>query len=429
MKKLSLMLLLLPFIANGQIINTVFGPSDTLSCSGWGSSIAIDHSGNYYISEECNEAVYKVTPSGALTLFAGNGSYGYNGDGIAATAASLYEPMGVAVDASGNVYIADMGNERVRKVNTAGIISTIAGVSGPGPDIGGFGGDGGPATAAQLSQPAAVFVDNIGDVFIADGDNSRIRKILPFGIITTVVGGGASLGDGGPATEAQLAEPIALTMDAAGNMYICDGFGGNRIRKVSTTGVITTVAGTGSAGYNGDGIAATSAQLSVPRGIAMDANGNLFIADNIHGRIRMVDAAGIITTIAGTGTGGFSGDGGISTMAEINSGNVAIDGSGNLIITDFGNRRIRKVALAALGIGNTNNTASVKLYPNPTTAIVNIQSTNQPINKILITNLLGQTVFAGNYHADRVQVNVANLPTGVYFVKVNGIYDQKFLKE
>jgi len=429
MKKILLLLLFLPFIAHAQIITTIVGPSDTLNCDGWGSSIAIDHSGNYYISEECYNTVYKVTTSGEVILFAGNGTYTYSGDGGPATAASLYEPMGVAVDGSGNVYIADMGNERVRKVDTTGVITTIAGVSGPAPGEGGFGVDGGPATAVQLSQPGAVFVDNIGDVFIADGDNGRIRKILPFGIITTVVGGGSVLGDGGSAIGAQLSEPMSMAVDAAGNMYICDGFDGNRIRKVNSAGTISTIAGTGTAGYNGDGIAATSAQLNIPRGVAVDRSGNVYIADNNSGRIRKVDPSGMITTFAGTGNRGFSGDGGPASMAEINSGNIAIDGAGNLIITDFGNKRIRKVDMAALAVTNVYSHASIKLYPNPASTSLTIISTDQNIRQVTITNLLGQPVYTCSNNTDQVQVNVERFPTGVYFVKVNNIDVQQFVKE
>ncbi len=310
--------------------------------------VAADGSGNLYIADTWNNRIRKVdAATGIITTIAGGGSA--LGDGGPATSAQLDFPHGVAMDASGNLYIADWNNHRIRKVDAAGNISTVAGT---GTVPGDYSGDGGAATAAQLDQPSDVAVDASGNLYIADSDNNRVRKVdAATGIITTVAGTGTGgfSGDGGPATSAQIRYPGSVALDASGNLYIAAN---HRIRKVDTAGVITTVAGTGTQGYSGDGGAATSAQIRYPSSVALDASGNLYIADGNH-RIRKVDAStGNISTVAGTGVQGFSGDNGPATSAQFNwPSGVAVDASGNLYIAD-GNNRIRKVD-AATGIITT----------------------------------------------------------------------------
>jgi sugar lactone lactonase YvrE len=299
--------------------------------------VAVDTLGNLYIAEEGGHRVRKVGANGIITTFAGNGIEGYSGDGGPATQARLRHPADVAVDPLGNVYIVDTGNGRIRKVDLNGIITTVAGNG-----ISGYSGDGAPATQAQLRSPSRVAVDTLGNLYIADLGNDMIRKVDTNGIITTVAGS-REYGDGGPATEANLFMPTGAAMDACGNLYIADNYR-HRVRKVDADGIITTVAGNGIDGYSGDGGLATEAQLYYPSGIAVDTLGNLYIADSSNYRVRKVDANGIISTFAGNGDWGYSGDGGPAAQAQLDHPlDVAVDALGNVYIADAGNNRIRKV--------------------------------------------------------------------------------------
>ena len=319
-------------------------------------AVALDSTGNLYVADQLNQRVRKVDTAGIITTVAGNGSTLFGGDGGAATGASLWEPSGVAVDAAGNLYIADNRHHRIRRVDGAGIIMTIAGNG-----VAGYSGDGGVATAASLYFPVGVAIDSAGILYIGDRLNARVREVDVAGIITTVAGNGSTTfsGDGGPATEATLADPHDVAVDGAGNQYIADTVN-HRIRRVSPAGIITTVAGNGVQGSGGDGGVATMASLSNPWGVTVDASGNLYIADRNNHRIRRVDTAGIITTVAGSGSLGFGGDGGVATSAMLNFPNsVAVDGSGNLYIADTGNRRIRKVDTAGIITTVAGNGAAV----------------------------------------------------------------------
>jgi hypothetical protein len=297
-------------------------------------SIAVDSAFNLYIADTYNQRIREVLSNGAIiATVAGNGTAGYSGEGPATTVQLNY-PEGVAVDAAGNLYIADTNNNRIRKVSN-GAMTTVAGNG-----TAGYSGDG-QATSAQLNYPGGVAVDAAGNLYVADTNNNRIREVSS-GVITTVAGGGASFGDGGPATGAQLFNPYGVAVDAAGNLYIADS-GNSRIRKVSN-GIVTTVAGNGTQGFSGDNGAATSAQLSNPYGVAVDSAGNLYVADSGNSRIRKV-TNGTIATVAGNGTQGFSGDNGVATSAQLNNPfGVAVDSIGNLYIADSGNSRIRMVS-------------------------------------------------------------------------------------
>ena len=268
------------------------------------SQVALDQDQNLLISDSLNNRIRQMNAkTGVIEIIAGSGNAGFDGDEGPATGASLNRPTGVAVDSSGNLFISDMFNRRIRRVDAGEAISTIAGVGSMG-----FGGDQGPATHTLVYQPAAVALDRAGNIFIADLGNQRIRRVdVDTGAITTVAGTGQEGfgGDGGPATEARLANPSGVAVDAAGNLYIAD-WDNHRIRRVdAVSGLISTVAGAGENGAGGDGGPATRAQLSSPRGVAVDDDGNFYIADTGSDRILRVDAAtGIISTVAGSGKAG-----------------------------------------------------------------------------------------------------------------------------
>src|SRR5450759_2176659 len=244
--------------------------------------MAMDSAGNLYIADQNNHAIRKVDANGFITTVAGNGTQGYSGDGYPATSAQLNHPARVAVDRVGNLYIADTLNNRIRKVNLSGTITTVARSGTPG--IPGYSGHNGQATKPHISFPWGVAMDSAGDLYIADYGNHVIRKVDTNGIITTVAGNGTAgySGDGYSGTSAQIYDPNDVAVDSAGNLYIADGYINNRVRKVYTSGIITTVAGSGTpgiAGYSGDSGPATSAQLNGPFGVALDSAGNLYIAD------------------------------------------------------------------------------------------------------------------------------------------------------
>lgn len=273
---------------------------------------------------------------------------GFVGDGGAATHASFQFAIGVIQDHSGNTYVTDEGEQRIRKISSTGIISTYAGNG-----IAGFSGDGGLASSAQVNAPLGITLDPAGDLVFADAGNNRVRKITPAGIISTIAGNGTAgySGDGGPATSASLNVPWGVVYDSAGNLYISDRLN-YVIRRVDTSGIITTYAGNGTVGYCGDNGPATSACLNVPRGLATDSHGNLYIADGLNHRIRQVTSSGIITTIAGNGQSGFSGDGGQATSAAIGNPRAVAFKSGVLYIANAGQSRIRNVTIST-GIINT----------------------------------------------------------------------------
>jgi sugar lactone lactonase YvrE len=301
---------------------------------------AMDGAGNFYFSDSDNNRIREITPEGVISTYAGNGTAGFSGDGGAATSAELSGPLGIAFDNAGNLYIADSGNERVRRVTPLGIISTIAGNGTPG-----YNGDGVAATGAELNNPNGIVADTSGNIYIGDYFNNRVREVNTAGIISTVAGNGTGgySGDGGLAINAEVDWPAGLALDTSGDIYIADD-NNSRVREVNQAGIISTIAGTGYGGYNGDGIPATSAELYAPDRLAIDGAGNVYISEYGNNRIRKVNTSGIISTVAGTGIAGFSGDGGLATSAEINiPRGITVDQNGNLYISDADNSRIRKV--------------------------------------------------------------------------------------
>ena len=329
------------FAGTGVVGSSGDGGAATSAQLNYPNGIFAGTSGIVYIAASGNNKIRMVSSAGIITTFAGTGTAGSGGDGGAAISAQLSYPFGVSVDISGKMYIADQGNQKIRMVTTAGIITTIAGTG-----IIGSTGDGGAATSAKLNNPFEVSVGTSGNVYIADYSNFKIRMVTSAGTITTIAGTGilGSSGDGGAATSAQLGYLQGVLVDISGNVYIAD-LNNNKIRMVNSAGIITTFAGTGIGGSSGDGGAATSAQLNGPVWVSVDISGNVYIVDQVNYKIRMVTSAGIITTLAGTGTKGSNGDGGAATSAQLNIPNaVSVDILGNVYIADTYDHKLRMVA-------------------------------------------------------------------------------------
>ncbi len=381
--------------------------------------VAVDAAGNIYIADTDDNCIRKVSAcTGIITTVAGNGSEGYSGDGGAATATGLFFPSGVAVDAAGNLYIADTYDQRIRKVSAStGIITTVAG-NGDG----GYSGDGGAATEAGLFYPSGVAVDAAGNLYIADTFDNRIREVsASTGFITTIAGNGSPgySGDGGAASAAGLYYPQSVAVDAAGNIYVADTYN-QRIREILTSSrIIITIAGNGSPGYSGDGGAATAAGLFYPSGVAVDSAGNLYIADTDDHRIREVSAStGIITTIAGIGSEGYSGDGGAATAAGLDyPEGVAVDTAGNLFIADAENNVIRAVSSGLVATLQTVSQAGTTLVTTPSSTIVTLDST--------APTLSDSAVLSGGYYETGTIIftlyyNGGTTPVDTETVTVNG---------
>ena len=363
------------FEARGQNISSVAGTghggyngdekiATTAELHGFAGGVFDDH-GNMYIADYYGQRIRKIDKEGIIHTIAGMGRPGFGGDGGPATEAKLFGPCSVALDKQNNLYFCDNYNQRVRKINLAdGTISTIAGTGS-----GGFNGNGGPAIVAQVQSPMGIAVDQSGNVYFSDCDNNCIRKINTQGIISNYAGnayghgtgGGGFWGDGKAAANAELNHPKGLAIDAGGNLYFADCFN-HRIRKVSSNGIISTVAGEGASGFLGDEGAAINALLNYPNDVAVDRQGNLFICDHTNNRIRVVNNHGIITTIAGTGDKGFSGDGGPAKKALLaNPSFVTVAPDGNLYIGDNDNERIRMVDLNMPNASNHSVSPIIKM--------------------------------------------------------------------
>jgi uncharacterized protein (TIGR03437 family) len=359
------------------------------------TGVTVDRNGNLYIVEagigsgtglaRGDFKIYKVNSQGIITTFAGSGQSSYSGDGGQALRAQLNAPAGVTVDSAGNIYIADTINDRIRVVALNGAISTAAGTG-----VHGFLGDSTSPLTAQMKSPSGVAVDSLGRIFIADTDNSRVRRVDPGGNIATIAGNGNAsyFGDGLQARSASVNHPEGVAVDSAGNVYVADTLD-NAIRKITTDGVITTVAGFGTPGFSGDGGPATKAALDHPRGVAVDAAGNIYIADTGNNRVRKVDFLGNITTvadrlsgprgvavdrngvlyiadtghnqvlrdnviIAGNGACCYSGDGDFATAARLNGpAGISVDAAGSVYVADAGNNAVRVLRPVSANIGLT----------------------------------------------------------------------------
>lgn len=389
--------------------------------------LAYDAAGNLYVADSRNHRIRKIDTGGIITTFAGTGVTSYSGDGGPATAAEMSYPESIAFDAAGNMYFSDHWDACVRKIDAAGIITTVAGTG-----VYGYSGDGGPATAAMLDNPCHVQLDGAGNLYICDWVNARVRKVNNAGIITTIAGNGTASfsGDGGPATAAGM-RPSSTLIDAAGNILVCDGVN-RRVRKIDAAGTITTIAGGGGDGYSGDGGPATAAQFRYMAGMVFDASGNLLVADQSNNVVRKIDAAGMISTIAGTGTDGYSGDGGPATAAQFRFPTMmTISPTGQLLVSDLQNNRVRRLDMPGSVTtveGKLDLHKGITLSPNPNKGDFTIAgywpNANGNVISVSITNMTDQVVYVGKVTARNGDIGSFihlddKLAIGVYVLKLS----------
>ena len=431
MKQLLLFLLVCyAFGVRGQVITTVAG-CGTVGCpigdggpaTGAATNAdnggAFDKFGNFYFTEILGCRVLKVTPGGIISTVAGTGSCGYSGDGDFATVAKLNTPTAVILDSLGNIYIDDGNNFRIRKVDiVSGKISTIAGTG-----IGGYNGDGIPATDAQIWLVEDMCFDKLGNIYLADHYNYRIRKINSSGIISTIAGNGVfsstGIGDNGPATSAGFNLIYGITCDTYGNIYVSDRNCG-RVRKVDLAGRINTIAGNGNFTYGGDGNLATNSQI-VPGRLTFDNNGNLIIGDVYNLKIFKIDDNGKMRTLAGNGMTGYNGDGEPATAASIDyPAGITYDTCGNLFISESSNKRVRKVTFnpppcSYLVVKDDFEPNIILVYPNPGTSEVNINNLKSTTQYHLY-NMLGATLMQGTLKPGNNTLPLKALQPGIYML-------------
>ncbi len=381
------------------------------------AGVYVDGAGNLYFADQGNNCIRKVNSSGIISTVGGNNNGGFSGDGGQATAAEISSPQGIFADRFGNIFFTDFFNNRVREINTSGVINTLAGLG-----VNSYSGDGGPASVAELNAPSGVVTDTLGNVYIADEANNRIRMINTSGIINTFAGNGtgAYSGDGGQATDAEIDNITGVAIDANQNIYIAD-LGNDVIRKVNTSGVISTVAGiAGIFGFSGDGGQATAAELSSEvTGVCVDGLGDIYIGD--YYRVRMINTSGIINTVAGNGVANYSGDGGPATAAELDYAfSVTADINGDFWFGDVFNNRVRKVTSVLTGVASISPTnIGVNLYPNPNNGRFTIEwSVVSGQSSVEVFNVLGKEVLRTTLNPSTTQLDMNKQATGIYLYKI-----------
>ncbi|HWY98114.1 MAG TPA: T9SS type A sorting domain-containing protein, partial [Bacteroidia bacterium] len=414
--KLTLLLSFLIFnlsLSNAQTITTMIGNGIKGSNGNGGQAtsaqietpvrVIIDKSGNFYVTEPDYNDIRKINKSGVISLFKNGFNY----------------PTDLSIDDSGNIYLMDAGNYEVKKINTSGTITVIAGNGTAGNS-----GNGGKATAANIDC-GGISVDDSGNIYIAQSQQNNIRKINRKGIISTIAGNGINgfSGDGGPATNAEFSTPVDATVDSKGNIYIADE-GNSRIRKIDKSGIITTIAGNGIAGYSGDGGPADSAELSSPNAPALDANGNIYFSDLMNNCIRVISSStNIITTVTGNGTAGYIGDNGSATSAELTTpASVTIDSIGDMYIADYGNSVVRMVKKGLLNSINQFASNSVcNIFPNPSNGNFTI-TMDRIISKsqIEVYNILSEKVYTEALRQDQGdnKIDLSGQLPGIYLYRI-----------
>lgn len=425
LKGILLLLCLSPFSVSAQIITTVTGNGSYASSGDGGlaidatlfpADVAFDKMGNLYIADGGNRIRKIDAATGIINTIAGNGIAGFSGDGDSATLAMIDHPQALVVDTFGNVYYSDLFQNRIRIISPDGIINTYAGNG-----IQGFSGDSGLAIAAMINNPLGITLDKFGNLYFTEG-SQRIRKVSKTGIITTVVGNGnlGFGGDNGIATAAMVHNPHGIAVDDTGNLYIADS-DNKRVRKVSTSGIITTIVGDGNNSYAGDGGPAVNAEL-YPWDVIIDKFGNLFISDQAGNAIRMVNASGTISTVAGNGIQGFAGDGHRADSAELNHPyGIDLDNCGNIYIADGSNARVRKVTYSKCNYLSVQNENAIQinpfLYPNPVNNILNIYNLKTQATYHII-NIIGTVIEQDTLKEGNNSISVQSLSPGMYMLEL-----------
>jgi len=414
-------------IANSQIINTLdsFEIGDI-------NGVVFDSYGNLYFADLVGNQIKMMDTNYHTSIVAGTGSSGYGGDGGQATGAKLKSPVSIAIGLFGNLYITDADNQRIRKIDiTSGVISTVAGTG-----TSGFSGDGGPASSALLNEPDGICFDKFGNLYFSDFKNYRVRKIDTLGIITTVAGNGilGSTGDGGAATLANCYPTTGIIVDNSGNLFFTQA--DYTIRKVSSSGIISTIAGdTSFYTYNGDDIPALEAHLD-GQWIALGVNGLLYISDDATNvRIRMIDSFGLIHTIAGTGINGHTGDGGLADSAEISPTGIAFDRCGNLIFGEVSSslEDIRKITFDSTCSNSTTKVSQllqsqIAIYPNPVLTTLHIDGV-ESASKYELFNIIGIIEQSGTLQKGSNELPISTLPPGMYLLQLTDEQGRKTMKK
>lgn len=415
-------------ISRGQIITTIAGTGSeiyngdsiiaTTASLCTPDAIAFDSIGNIYITDGCHNRIRMVNTDGIMYNIAGTGNAGYNGDGIPASSAEVNYPTNILIDKGGNIYFYDDHNYRIRKIGIDRIITTIAGTG-----TNGYNGDNIPATTAQISTSGGLIIDKDGNIYFCDIVRNAIRKIGVDGIITSFAGTGVAgySGDGGPATIAKLHNPFSLAQDKQGSFYIGE-YTNYCIRKIDSMGIISTIAGTGHRGIPVDGDAATISALNFPSGLAVDNSGNVIFADVNNNVLMVIGTDGYIHKIAGTGAGGYNGDNILASLAELRAPSTpSIDAKGDIYIADWGNNRIRLIK-NTVGVTSINNFAyAFSVYPNPANSTINVNLNmifTEPI-KLSVSNLIGQFIIEFTITTNKDNEINLDVPDGLYILTAN----------
>lgn len=374
------------------------------------SGVCADAAGNIYVCDAGNHKIRKITPSGVVTTIAGSAQGFVDNTG---TSAQFNVPIGICNDATGNLYIADYSNHKIRKITSSGVVTTIAGSTQGFSD--------GLGTSAKFDSPNGVCIDASGNIYVADFVNHKVRKITPTGTVTTLAGSSAGFADGA-GSSAQFNGPSGVCIDASGNVYVSDYYN-NRIRKITSAGVVTTFAGSGTAGgANGIG---TTAQFYYPSGVGIDGFGNIYVGDYYNYKVRKITPSAVVSDYAGS-TAGFN-DGPSSTAKFGYPYGVCSDASGYIYVADWSNHRIRKITPLNVDFKELNVYKIFNVYPNPTFSQLNITTTEA--TSVQIVNTIGKVVSVEQLIVGNNIINVAYFNKGVYFIKTQNGFVMKFIKE